>query len=75
MFNEMDKGSIERVESLSGPPRPRERQRYHPANDEEKMLDRKVNLKLDFIVIPLLAIGFLVCSFTDMNYYHTLIPR
>lgn len=33
---------------------------YEPATDEEKALDRRVNLKLDFIVLSLLAVEFIV---------------
>ena len=33
---------------------------YEPTTDEEKALDKRVNLKLDFIVLSLLAIEFIV---------------
>jgi hypothetical protein len=31
---------------------------YEPANDEERALDRRLNLKLDFIVLPILSINY-----------------
>lgn len=33
---------------------------YKPVTDEEKALDRRVNLKLDFCVVAILAINFIV---------------
>lgn len=33
---------------------------YEPTTDEERTLDRRVNLKLDFLVLSLLAIEFIV---------------
>jgi uroporphyrinogen-III synthase len=33
---------------------------YEPANDEEKAMDKKLNFKLDFIVIVICAINFVV---------------
>lgn len=33
---------------------------YEPVSEEEKALDRKVNLKLDFTLLLILAIGFIV---------------
>lgn len=35
---------------------------YQPATDEEKALDRRVNLKLDTTVVLILAIGFIVST-------------
>jgi hypothetical protein len=35
---------------------------YQPANDAEKAMDKKVNFKLDFIVIVICAINFVVCN-------------
>jgi hypothetical protein len=34
---------------------------YLPVSDEEKALDRKVNLKCDFVILLVLAINFIVC--------------
>jgi hypothetical protein len=33
---------------------------YEPVSEEEKALDRRVNLKMDFILLLILAIGFIV---------------
>lgn len=33
---------------------------YHPANDHEKALDNKINRKLDFFVVALLGINFML---------------
>lgn len=33
---------------------------YKPATDEEKAIDRRVNLKLDICVVVILAINFIV---------------
>lgn len=39
---------------------------YTAATDEEKALDRRVNLKLDIFLLVILAVGFIVCpSFID----------
>jgi hypothetical protein len=35
---------------------------YVPATDEERALDRRVNLKLDCVVLLILSINFIVCS-------------
>jgi hypothetical protein len=34
---------------------------YSPSNDEERAMDKKLNFKLDFIVIVICAINFVVC--------------
>jgi hypothetical protein len=35
---------------------------YRPQTDAEKKLDRRVNRKLDLIVVTLLAVEFIVCA-------------
>jgi hypothetical protein len=35
---------------------------YRPQTDAEKKLDKRVNLKLDLIVVMLLAVEFIVCA-------------
>lgn len=35
---------------------------YRPQSDTERRLDKKVNLKLDFIVVTLLAVEFIVSA-------------
>lgn len=47
------------VETLATPPRALATH-YEPTTEEEKALDKRVNLKLDFIVLSLLAIEFIV---------------
>lgn len=42
-------------------------QHYEPKTDEEKTLERRVNLKLDMTVVLILAIGFIV---SDFQHYH-----
>lgn len=37
-------------------------QHYEPETDEEKSLERRVNLKLDMTVVLVLALGFIVCD-------------
>ena len=34
---------------------------YVPSTEEEKALDRQVNLKFDFCIILILSLGFIVC--------------
>lgn len=59
------KGSdVEQVEKvdvlrLNDAPAP---QHYEPITEEEKALDRKVNLKLDVVVTLILSIGFILCG-------------
>ena len=48
---------VETVEGISGN---LNQKYYHAESAEEKHLDKKINLKLDFIVISVLAINFLV---------------
>jgi hypothetical protein len=45
---------------------------YQPCNDEEKAIDKKLNFKLDFIVIVICAINFVVCYGIILNQnYHS----
>jgi hypothetical protein len=39
----------------------RKHEYYRPANDDDKAMDKKLNFKLDFIVIVICAINFVVC--------------
>lgn len=59
--NEDDNADVDLkdVETLESPSRALATH-YEPTTDEEKALDKKVNLKLDFIVLSLLAIEFIV---------------
>lgn len=40
---------------------------YVPVTDEEKALDKSINLKLDFTVLLVLAIGFILCGIDKTN--------
>ncbi|KAK4150819.1 allantoate transport protein [Chaetomidium leptoderma] len=40
---------------------------YAPVNEEEKELDKRVNLKLDFTVLLVLAISFILCGIDKTN--------
>ncbi|KAL0930162.1 allantoate transport protein [Colletotrichum truncatum] len=40
---------------------------YRPQNDAEKRLDKRVNLKLDLIVVALLAVEFIFCGIDKTN--------
>ena len=44
---------------------------YEPSTQEEKALDKSLNLKLDFFVITLLAMNFLVRAPTFLNELST----
>jgi hypothetical protein len=35
---------------------------YYPANDEERALDKRINRKLDFIVLPILSVNYALAS-------------
>ena len=35
---------------------------YEPCTDEERTLDRKINLKLDFCVTAILSWSFILCA-------------
>lgn len=54
-----DEPDLKDVETLASN-QPVQATHYEPTTDEEKALDRRVNLKLDFIVLSLLAIEFIV---------------
>jgi hypothetical protein len=40
---------------------------YEPLTDEAKALDKRVNLKLDFVVVLMLAIDFILCGIDKTN--------
>lgn len=40
---------------------------YTPVTDEEKALDKIINRKLDFSVLLVLAIGFILCGIDKTN--------
>lgn len=56
------KGNVdaEHVEVVQSNAAQLQQSHYRPQTDEEKTLDRKVNLKLDLIVVSLLAVEFIV---------------
>jgi hypothetical protein len=55
--------TLERVETLDAVPK---RKGYRPADSTQSKLDRRINLKLDFIVVILLSIDFLVSSLIQL---------
>jgi hypothetical protein len=50
---------------------------YEPKTDEALTLDKRVNLKLDFIVVLVLAIDFVLCGIdkTNIGYVATTSER
>jgi hypothetical protein len=42
-------------------------QGYEPQTEEAKLLDKRVNLKLDFVVVLVLAIDFILCGIDKTN--------
>lgn len=40
---------------------------YEPLTDEARALDKRVNLKLDFVVVLVLAIDFVLCGTDKTN--------
>jgi hypothetical protein len=58
--NDLAKEPGAAVESLLGPSVSAHPKQYLPSNEEEKVLDRQINLKFDLVAIPLVALGFLV---------------
>lgn len=47
---------------------------YRPQSDAEKRLDKRVNRKLDLIVVTLLAVEFIVCAVMSLHHF-TLLTR
>jgi hypothetical protein len=50
---------------------------YEPETDEARALDKRVNLKLDLIVVLVLAIDFILCGIdkTNIGYVATTSKR
>lgn len=46
---------------------------YRPQTDAEKKLDKRVNRKLDLIVVTLLAVEFIVCMHSMPPHQSTLL--
>jgi hypothetical protein len=40
---------------------------YEPRTDEARALDKRVNFKLDFVVVLVLAIDFILCGIDKTN--------
>lgn len=61
----LEKGNVgpEHVENVHNNTVLPQQSHYKARNDEEKSLDRRLNLKLDLVVVSLLAIEFIVRSF------------
>lgn len=63
-ISELKGSDVEQVEKvdlsrLNLAPAP---QHYEPVTEEEKALDRKINLKLDVFVTLILSVGFILCG-------------
>lgn len=56
---DLKKDAVERIDGIPTPTTP-QRRGYQPATDEERKLDKKINMKLDCFVIVILALDFLV---------------
>lgn len=50
----------EKVETIEQVPLNRSQKYYEASTEDEKKLDRSLNLKLDFFIVSLLAFNFLV---------------
>ncbi|KAK0634128.1 major facilitator superfamily domain-containing protein [Immersiella caudata] len=61
------KGDVLEVEETKPPLTAPTVAHYKPANDEEKALDKRINRKLDFTVLAVLAIGFILCGIDKTN--------
>ncbi|KAJ4413546.1 hypothetical protein N0V82_008484 [Gnomoniopsis sp. IMI 355080] len=59
-------GILEQVDIVNGNGRATQ-QHYEPTTDEEKSLERRVNLKLDLSVVLVLALGFILCGIDKTN--------
>ncbi|KAI8286328.1 hypothetical protein K4K60_000509 [Colletotrichum sp. SAR11_57] len=64
-----DKGDIdpEHLEIVQNDVARQHQTHYRPVDDEEKRIDRRVNLKLDLIVVSLLAVEFIFCGIDKTN--------
>lgn len=62
------------LEVVDGHGRARQ-QHYEPKTDEERTLDRRVNLKLDLTVVLVLALGFIVGIFKSSSTCTHCLPR
>ncbi|KAI8301269.1 putative transporter [Colletotrichum sp. SAR11_240] len=64
-----DKGDIdpEHLEIVQNDVAQQHQTHYRPVDDEEKRIDRRVNLKLDLIVVSLLAVEFIFCGIDKTN--------
>jgi len=57
------------LEETSGPSNVVGQTFYEPESAEAKALDRAVNLKLDFAVLIVLAINFILCGIDKVKYH------
>jgi MFS family permease len=60
MENERELENIEKVENADPAATTERRPGYSSSTDEEARLDKRINMKMDLIVVPLLATAFLV---------------
>jgi len=57
------------LEETSGPSNVVGQTFYEPESAEAKALDRAVNLKLDFAILIVLAINFILCGIDKVKYH------
>ena len=60
-------GEIEVEDAKKPAPSPPSVAHYKPVTEEEKALDKRINRKLDFTVLLVLAIGFILCGIDKTN--------
>lgn len=63
---ESEKGGAYAIEQLT-PNNDHRIDGYEPQTEEAKALDKRINLKLDFIVVLVLAIDFILCGIDKTN--------
>jgi hypothetical protein len=67
-----EKQDIEAEEVELAQSRSRARQTYYVARtEEERRLDKRLNLKLDVVVVGILALMFIVCSAPNLLHFRT----
>ena len=62
------RGEVKQVEKVDDagrsphPEAPVTPHHYEPTTDEERSLDRRINMKLDLCVVTILSVGFILCG-------------
>jgi hypothetical protein len=66
--NDAEKTSVYAIEHVASPTsNDHLTQGYKPKTEEARLLDKRINLKLDFIVVLVLAIDFVLCGIDKTN--------